>query len=133
MENVDKILLEYSQLAGKDDAKSESRKEEILALVEKQATDADRQIAQKFIEDKLEKVEQSVKLLRQSISEEDYKLLPLSYIAKTYFGKSASWLLQRINGYQVRGKVYTLNEEQKGVFNRAVQDISKRLGALQLA
>lgn len=133
MENVDKILLEYSQLAGKDDAKSESRKEEILALVEKQATDADRQIAQKFIEDKLEEVEQSVKLLRQSISEEDYKLLPLSYIAKTYFGKSASWLLQRINGYQVRGKVYTLNEEQKGVFNRAVQDISKRLGALQLA
>lgn len=133
MENVDKILLEYSQLAGKDDAKSESRKEEILALVEKQATDDDRQIAQKFIEDKLEEVEQSVKLLRQSISEEDYKLLPLSYIAKTYFGKSASWLLQRINGYQVRGKVYTLNEEQKGVFNRAVQDISKRLGALQLA
>lgn len=133
MENVDKILLEYSQLAGKDDAKSESRKEEILALVEKQATDADRQIAQKFIEDKLEEVEQSVKLLRQSISEEDYKLLPLSYIAKTYFGKSASWLLQRINGYQVRGKVYTLNEEQKAVFNRAVQDISKRLGALQLA
>ena len=132
MENVDKILLEYSQLAGKDDAKSESRKEEILALVEKQATDADRQIAQKFIEDKLEEVEQSVKLLRQSISEEDYKLLPLSYIAKTYFGKSASWLLQRINGYQVRGKVYTLNEEQKGVFNRAVQDISKRLGALKL-
>lgn len=133
MENVDKILLEYSQLAGKDDAKSESRKEEILALVEKQATDDDRQIAQKFIEDKLEEVEKSVKLLRQSISEEDYKLLPLSYIAKTYFGKSASWLLQRINGYQVRGKVYTLNEEQKGVFNRAVQDISKRLGALQLA
>lgn len=133
MENVDKILLEYSQLAGKDDAKSESRKEEILALVEKQATDDDRQIAQKFIKDKLEEVEQSVKLLRQSISEEDYKLLPLSYIAKTYFGKSASWLLQRINGYQVRGKVYTLNEEQKGVFNRAVQDISKRLGALQLA
>ena len=83
MENVDKILLEYSQLAGKDDAKSESRKEEILALVEKQATDADRQIAQKFIEDKLEEVEQSVKLLRQSISEEDDKLLPLSYIAKT--------------------------------------------------
>lgn len=133
MENVDKILMEYSQLAGKDDAKSESRKEEILALVEKQATTDDCKVAQKFIVDKLDEVEQSVKLLRQSISEEDYKLLPLSYIAKNYFGKSASWLLQRINGYQVRGKVYTLNEEQKGIFNRAVQDISKRLGALQLA
>lgn len=63
MENIDAILLEYSQLAGKDDAKSESHKEEILALVEKQATDDDRQVAQKFIKDKLEKVEQSVKLL----------------------------------------------------------------------
>ena len=63
MENVGAILLEYSQLAGKDDAKSECRKEKILALVEKQATDGDRMIAQQFIRGKLEEIEQSVKLL----------------------------------------------------------------------
>lgn len=63
MENIDAILLEYSQLAGKDDAKSESRKEKILALVEKQSTDDDRMIAQQFVRGKLEEIEQSVKLL----------------------------------------------------------------------
>jgi hypothetical protein len=50
-----------------------------------------------------------------------------------YFNKSASWLLQRLNGYQVRGKVYTLNQEQKGIFNQAVKEISNRISALQLA
>ena len=63
MENIDAILLEYSQLAGKDDAKSESRKEEILVLMEKQSTDDDRMIAQQFVRGKLEEIEQSVKLL----------------------------------------------------------------------
>ena len=46
-------------------------------------------------------------------------ILPLSYIAKHYFGKSASWLYQRINGNKVRGKVYTLNKEEIEIFNKA--------------
>ena len=77
--------------------------------------------------------ESEMKALRSQIDAEDYKLLPISYIAKTYFNKSASWLLQRLNGYQVRGKIYTLNQEQKGIVNQAVKEISNRISALQLA
>ena len=51
--------------------------------------------------------------------------LPLSYIARNYFKKSPSWLSQRINGTPVRGRVYTLNEEQKEIFHRALRDISQ--------
>ena len=60
------------------------------------------------------------------LAEEDYKLLPLRYIAQKYFGKSAAWLSQRLNGSEVSGHAYTLNSEQKDLFNRDVQTVYKR-------
>ena len=57
----------------------------------------------------------------------------MSYIAKHYFGKSASWLYQRINGNKVDGRVYTLNAEQKATFNRALQEIAKRISSFSIA
>ena len=58
--------------------------------------------------------------------------MPLAYIARNYFGKSASWLYQRINGYKVRGKVYTLNHEEIGIFNRALKEIGEKIGSLSI-
>lgn len=55
------------------------------------------------------------------------EIIPVSYIARNYFGKSAAWLQQRLYGYKVRGKVYTLNEKDIKTLNLALQDISKRL------
>ena len=123
MEDIKILLEEYKSLAGNTDAKSEERKNEIIAKLE----------AKPFVEENVTRLEGEVKALRSQIDAEDYKLLPISYIAKNYFNKSASWLLQRLNGYQVRGKVYTLNQEQKGIFNQAVKEISNRISALQLA
>ena len=60
------------------------------------------------------------------------EILPMSYIAKTYFGKSAAWLQQRINGYAVRGKVYTLKPSEIETLNFAIHDIGKRLGSLSV-
>ena len=71
--------------------------------------------------------------LREQINDKAYKLIPWSYIAKEYFGKSVSWLTQRINGYSVRGKVYTLNEEQKATLNRALSEIGKFIGSYRVA
>ena len=62
-----------------------------------------------------------------------YDLLPISYIAQHYFGKSKAWLYQRLNGNKVRGKVYTLNDEQKNIFNSAVKDIARQIGSVQLS
>ncbi|WP_302306465.1 DUF5053 domain-containing protein [Bacteroides finegoldii] len=59
-------------------------------------------------------------------------LIPVSYIAKNYFGKSRAWLYQRINGYKVRGHVYTLNEKELEMFNRALKDISNKIGSLSV-
>ena len=97
------------------------------------ADDSDREEAKAFISQKMEQLQSEVLTLREQLAEEDYKLLPLRYIAQEYFGKSAAWLSQRLNGSEVRGHIYTLNSEQKDIFNRAVKEIGQRISSLQLA
>ena len=132
MNNNTDLLKEYASLAGKEDEKSETRKTEILNYIKLHA-DSDREEAKAFINQKMEQLQSEVLTLRDQLAEDDYKLLPLRYIAQKYFGKSAAWLSQRLNGSEVRGHVYTLNAEQKSIFNRAVQEIGQRISSLQLA
>lgn len=133
MNNNMDLLREYASLAGKEDEKSETRKTEILNYIKLHADDSDREEAKAFINQKMEQLQSEVLTLRDQLAEDDYKLLPLRYIAQKYFGKSAAWLSQRLNGSEVRGHVYTLNAEQKSIFNRAVQEIGQRISSLQLA
>lgn len=133
MNNNTDLLKEYASLAGKEDEKSEARKTEILNYIKLNADDSDREEAKAFINQKMEQLQSEVLTLREQLAEEDYKLLPLRYIAQKYFGKSAAWLSQRLNGSEVRSHAYTLNSEQKDIFNRAVQEIGQRISSLQLA
>ena len=133
MNNNTDLLKEYASLAGKEDEKSETRKTEILNYIKLHADDSDREEAKAFINQKMEQLQSEVLTLRDQLAEDDYKLLPLRYIAQKYFGKSAAWLSQRLNGSEVRGHVYSLNAEQKSIFNRAVQEIGQRISSLQLA
>lgn len=133
MNNNRDLLKEYASLAGKEDEKSETRKIEILNYIKLNADDSDREEAKAFISQKMEQLQSEVLTLREQLAEEDYKLLPLRYIAQEYFGKSAAWLSQRLNGSEVRGHIYTLNSEQKDIFNRAVKEIGQRISSLQLA
>ena len=132
MNNNMDLLREYASLAGKEDEKSEARKTEILNYIKLNADDSFREEAEVFINQKIDQLQSEVQTLREQLAKEDYKLLPLRYIAQNYFGKSAAWLSQRLNGTLVRGKTYTLNEEQKRIFNEALQDISLRIGSLHL-
>ena len=133
MNNNTDLLKEYASLAGKEDEKSEARKIEILNYIKLNADDSDREEAKDFISQKMEQLQSEVLTLCEQLAEEDYKLLPLRYIAQEYFGKSAAWLSQRLNGSEVRGHIYTLNSEQKDIFNRAVKEIGQRISSLQLA
>lgn len=72
-------------------------------------------------------------IMRQQMDETTYKLIPWSYIAREYFHKTPGWLQQRINGQPVRGKVYTLNNEQKAVLGRALSEICSKIGSYRLA
>lgn len=92
MEDIKILLEEYKSLAGNTDAKSEERKNEIIAKLEAMDKGAVAEVAKPFVEENVTRLEGEVKALRSQIDAEDYKLLPISYIAKNYFNKSASWL-----------------------------------------
>ena len=80
-----------------------------------------------------ENIEETSRLLTIQEQLKPYKeILPISYIARTYFGKSAAWLQQRIYGYKVRGKVYSLSDKDINTLNLAIQDISKKIGSLSI-
>ena len=80
-----------------------------------------------------EKIEEVDRLLTIQEQLKPYKeILPISYIARTYFGKSAAWLQQRLYGYKVRGKVYSLSDKDINTLNSAIQDISKKIGSLSI-
>lgn len=51
----------------------------------------------------------------------------MSYVAKKYFGKSRSWLCQRINGLAVNGKKATFTESEKDTLKYALKDIAGSL------
>jgi len=55
------------------------------------------------------------------------KAVSLSYIATTYFGKSRSWLYQRLHGNIVNGKQAQFSPEEKKQFALALKDLSIQL------
>ena len=101
-------------------------------------TEADQEAIGNFILDSYKEMnEEADELLQQAEKAKELRkmkeIIPVSYIARHYFGKSAAWLSQRINGTPVRGRVYTLSAEQKDTFNRAVREIGKRIGSFRIA
>lgn len=61
------------------------------------------------------------------------EIVSMSYIAKTYFNKSKSWLSQRINELNVNGKPVTFTDEEIKILNNAFKDISKKIGAFSVS
>lgn len=130
MEKAKSLIEELGALMGKTDAKSEQRRQEIALWFKDNSTPENDALFDEFINNGVGQIADELESIRLKIEAEEYKLLPLSYIATHYFGKSRSWLYQRVNGMKVRGRRYTLNEEQRATFNAAVQDISRRIGSI---
>lgn len=133
MKKANELIAELRTLIGKTDERSNTRRDEIARWFRENGTEEDRALFQDFLEEGVSAVRSEIESIRQQISDDDYRLLPLSYIASHYFNKSTAWLSQRINGTPVRGRVYTLSEEQKSVFNKALKDIGRRIGSFQIA
>lgn len=133
MENVNVRLAELRGLMGKKDAVSEARRDEITKWLSDNKTPEVQKAFHDFMSEGIGCIETEIDTIRQQIGEEGYKLLPVTYIAEHYFGKTKAWLYQRINGTPIRGKVYTLNAEQKRIFNSALEDIAGKICSYRLA
>ena len=53
--------------------------------------------------------------------------LSLSFIAKTYFGKGASWLMQRVNGNIVNGRPAAFTDDELMTLSKSLADLGKKL------
>lgn len=69
------------------------------------------------------KEEAEIKLLLNGVD----NYLSLSQIAQDYFGKSRSWLYQRINGAIVNGKPAQFTPEERQQLSNALLAISERI------
>jgi hypothetical protein len=59
-------------------------------------------------------------------------MISFKYIAETYFKKSKSWFSQRLNGNTVHGRKCGFNDDELHTLRLALQDISKKIGALSI-
>ncbi len=69
--------------------------------------------------------------IREKIGELD-KAISFAYIAKHYFGKSQSWLTQRLNGSRVNGKEARFNKSEVLQLEEAIHDLGRKLSSLTL-
>ncbi len=108
---LDSIQLEFDQLAtadpdGFEDAFIESAKQTLKAV-------------------KQLKVKEQIKEMQEIVS--------MSFIAKTYFSKTKSWMSQRINELNVNGKPAQFTPEEINTLNEAFKDISKKVGEFRIS
>ena len=82
------------------------------------------------VSESLDRIENAVheQLLREQLGPLA-EALNLSYIARTYFGKSRSWLSQRLNGHTVHGRQAMLTEDERETLNYALHDIQSQISA----
>lgn len=138
MKNLESALNELKQYVGKTDEESRVKFNDILSTLESMnLTDGEQVVLNEFmctglseINAGIDRIENEFRIREQL--KEATEILPLSYIAKHYFGKSASWLYQRINGNKVRGKVYTLNVDEVATFNKALKEIGNKISSLSI-
>lgn len=60
------------------------------------------------------------------------KFVNLSQIARVYFGKSQSWLMQRINGNKVNGKEARFTPAEAKQLEAAFHDLGRKFLAMTL-
>ena len=48
-------------------------------------------------------------------------------ISKNYFGKSRSWLSQKMNGFDGNGSETALSETEREILKNALNDLSRRI------
>lgn len=132
MNETERKIEALKSCIGKTDEESRIIFTKSIAYLKANDSEEVQRLLSEILTDGLSETKREIEVLKMQI-EDVYDILPLSYIAKTYFKKSRSWLYQRLNGYKVKGKTYTLNEEEKRIFNTAMQDLSAKIGSVQLS
>ncbi|TGY31976.1 DUF5053 domain-containing protein [Bacteroides caecimuris] len=132
------LLKELQEMSALEGNASLVKAKEIKA---KYNTPQEKEFIKQYLSEELKVIESDIQAVNAKLDymlsikeqvKEISEIVSLKYIAKNYFGKSAAWLSQRINGSPVRGKIYYLKESELETLNFAIQDIGKKLGSLSI-
>lgn len=129
-EMIDKVkaLAAQNRVAKTEEEKDEVRRQmNILKSIDPKAFAVAVGYMAKNTEQKVKELTMSEKL------GEITDMVSMTYIAKAYFGKSRSWLAHKMNGNIVNGKTSQFSPDELAILRTALQDMSKKFGALSLA
>ena len=112
----------------KTDAEKDNIKTEMLTLLDENPDE----FANSMLSIAKQIADETDEFLLKDKLKEVSKIVSISYIAKEYFGKSRSWLHQRINGNIVNGHPVTLSEDERKTLNFAFADITKKIGSMSI-
>lgn len=138
MTEIERLTKELDALMGETAPEKRARFDEVVARLKELNGPEVQEKMKPVIEHQLSLAREEGEMVKETIMRHQmdgttYKLIPWSYIAREYFHKTPGWLQQRINGQQVRGKVYTLNAEQRATLSRALGEICSKIGSYRLA
>lgn len=111
--------------------------DKVKSIANRYNSEEDKKIIADFISGRLEQADKEINKLEENTirlqMQEVSNVISLSYLAKRYFNKSRSWLYQRMNGNIVNGKPARFTEEELETLNKALKDISEKLGSLSIS
>ena len=128
---MDINILMQKMHSAKNKSEKESIKNEIISMFSL-LSDEDKNVVRKeFAECMQEKIDEGKELIERVdvyLEIKDIsKYVSLNRVANDYFGKSRSWLHQRLRGYAVNGKPARFTEDERKKFAYALSDISKKM------
>lgn len=135
---MEQLLKELQEMSALEGTQSLNKAKEIAL---KYNSSEEKEFIQKYMNSELTGIDNEITELDRKLDhmltikeqiKEVSEIVSLKYIAQNYFGKSAAWLSQRINGSPVRGKIYLLKETELQTLNYALQDIGKKLGSVAI-
>ena len=130
-----------SELEALKTLEGEAHDRKCMEIAERFTSEEERAVIKRFLDEELDRIGNDVERAGERLDqveqlkrqlEEIRDIIPFRYIARHYFGKSAAWLSQRINGCEVRGRRYTLKPHEVEVFNNALHDIGLKLGSFSI-
>lgn len=111
--------------------------EKVKDIASRYNSEEDKKIIADFVSERLQNIDKELNVIEENVIklqlQEVAEIVSLSYLAKKYFNKSRAWLYQRLNGNTVNGKPARFTNEELQTFNDALQDISKKIGSLNIS
>ncbi len=117
---------EFNQNEGIDESAFQERIRQYLATKTPEEAQMLADIMLECVNEDIEKTDNLIHEARlRKVLSKVYDAVSWSYIAKVYFGKSRSWLNQRLNSFVVNGKEAQFTQEELKQLQRALLDLSE--------